>query len=75
MSRVLWGLLPDGSNVARLIRGVLLGAITGALPLLTVDGEITTRRLTIAGVSGALGALAGWLRAGEPNQPTPERQP
>ena len=69
MSSILWGLIPDRATGVRVLRGLLLGAINGALPLLTVDGEISARRLAIGALAGALGMLAGYLRAGEPNQP------
>lgn len=69
MRRLLWGLLPDGSSLTRIVRGLLLGAIGGALPLVSTDAPIDAHRLKIGAVVGAVGALAGWLRAGEPNDP------
>lgn len=72
LKKFAWSLLWDAAWAGRLVRAVSHGAIAGAIPSVSsaIDGKaLSARALGLSIGLGALGALAGWIRGGEPNAP------
>jgi hypothetical protein len=71
---LLWGLKSDGAWLVRGVRAVLLGGLSSSIPTLTTIGTgtpLTPLQIKASIAAGAVGGLAGWLRAGEKNDPAP----